>query len=128
MQRRHLPASSLVLIDEFGKGTRAADGVALLGATLEYLLPPGQEPGSIADAGLPQSIPNTVMGSIACLYQLANRLCRKVLWLRMCCPSWVGPRPLSRAETVAMIESGSLEETQASAPQEMAERERCIVA
>ncbi|CAE7218911.1 MSH5 [Symbiodinium sp. CCMP2592] len=32
----HATASSLVLMDEFGKGTRAADGVALLAATVEY--------------------------------------------------------------------------------------------
>lgn len=34
---KHATASSLVLLDEFGKGTRAADGVALLGATIEFL-------------------------------------------------------------------------------------------
>ena len=33
---KHATASSLILIDEFGKGTRAVDGVALLGATVEY--------------------------------------------------------------------------------------------
>ena len=33
---KHATQSSLVLIDEFGKGTRAADGVALLGATVEH--------------------------------------------------------------------------------------------
>ncbi|CAJ1371697.1 unnamed protein product [Effrenium voratum] len=34
---QHATEASLVLLDEFGKGTRAADGVALLGATVEYL-------------------------------------------------------------------------------------------
>lgn len=34
---KHSTAASLVLLDEFGKGTRAADGVALLGSTIEYL-------------------------------------------------------------------------------------------
>eukprot|EP00930_Biecheleria_cincta_P055886 TRINITY_DN42137_c0_g1_i1.p1 TRINITY_DN42137_c0_g1~~TRINITY_DN42137_c0_g1_i1.p1 ORF type:complete len:993 (-),score=182.52 TRINITY_DN42137_c0_g1_i1:16-2736(-) len=33
---RHATDSSLVLLDEFGKGTRAADGVALLGATVQH--------------------------------------------------------------------------------------------
>jgi len=34
---RHSTQASLVLLDEFGKGTHPADGVALLGATVEYL-------------------------------------------------------------------------------------------
>lgn len=33
---RHATDSSLVLLDEFGKGTRAADGVALLGAAVDH--------------------------------------------------------------------------------------------
>lgn len=34
---RHATEASLVLLDEFGKGTQSTDGVALLAATLEYL-------------------------------------------------------------------------------------------
>lgn len=33
---KHATRSSLVLLDEFGQGTRAADGVALLGAAIEH--------------------------------------------------------------------------------------------
>ena len=40
----HATASSLVLMDEFGKGTRAADGVALLAATVEYFCRWGNGP------------------------------------------------------------------------------------
>jgi len=34
---RHATEASLVLLDEFGKGTHASDGVALLGASVEHL-------------------------------------------------------------------------------------------
>ena len=164
---KHATASSLVLIDEFGKGTRAADGVALLGATLEHfcgcengpkavitthfteifrmglvsqdepnlqvshmrILPPDQEPGGKAHTELPQTIPNTASGaSIAYLYQLANGCAEKSFGLECAAKAGLDPDLLSRAaETLAMIESGSLEETQANAPQELSERQRCTV-
>jgi len=54
---RHATPASLLLIDEFGKGTSSVDGVALLAATIRFLLRSARREG--ADAHPPKTIITT---------------------------------------------------------------------
>eukprot|EP00906_Rhabdomonas_costata_P025775 RCo036814 len=61
---RYCTGNSLVLVDEFGKGTLASDGVALLAASLRYLLRRRQEcPLSVISTHLTEILERKLLDS-----------------------------------------------------------------
>eukprot|EP00927_Polykrikos_kofoidii_P070976 TRINITY_DN67328_c0_g1_i1.p1 TRINITY_DN67328_c0_g1~~TRINITY_DN67328_c0_g1_i1.p1 ORF type:complete len:1045 (-),score=180.72 TRINITY_DN67328_c0_g1_i1:522-3656(-) len=123
---RHATAQSLVLLDEFGKGTQAADGVALLAATLEYLCRwpdagPSRGPKSIVtthflevfrcglvsqkEPGL-QVVSMRVMppdensGDVAYLYQLVSGLAKQSFGLECAKRAGLDPIVVKRAAVI----------------------------
>ncbi|CAK9079419.1 MutS protein homolog 5 [Durusdinium trenchii] len=149
---KHATRSSLVLLDEFGQGTRAADGVALLGAAIEHFCRWRQGPkvlvathfteifrlGLVSEEEehlqvshlrvLPQDSEFECASSIAYLYQLVPGCASKSFGLECARKAGLSPEVLQRAQEVLdMIEQKKQVPVKAPAEQQHALKCRKIV-
>lgn len=126
---RHSTRASLVLLDEFGKGTHAADGVALFGATIQYLCHWRNGPKTIATTHFMETFrcelvasdepalelrtmrvlpPKDTFGDVTYLYQLVQGVAERSFGIECAKKAGLDESTLARAtEILHALERGT---------------------